>query len=340
MTRITPLEYESIVWSVDFSPDGRWLVSTHGDGSILIWDVLNRELEANLREHSGAVRSIAFSRDGKRVATASDDHSVIVWNTTDGTKEAVLTGHETRVGAVTFVPDDRWLVSADQLGKVNRFKVGQTDAIPIAKPADRLPAYFVAVSPDSRIIATSFAVYNAETGAVLLLARTSDWINVYSAVFTPDGRLLLGVTVHGELLMYDTTNWQLLERQRWTNSPLVTLSLAPDGNHIVTGEDARIIRYGTIRPLQQLGVIGQHTARVKAVAFSPDGTEVASAGDDRMVALWDVGRRKLITTIGTHTAPIYALAFSPDGRRLLTGEHDRSVRQYTRHRTLWGFSLN
>ena len=37
MTKITPLEYDSVVWSVTFSPDGRWLVSTHGDGSILVW---------------------------------------------------------------------------------------------------------------------------------------------------------------------------------------------------------------------------------------------------------------------------------------------------------------
>jgi WD40 repeat protein len=337
MMKITPLEYESIVWSVDFSPDGRWLVSTHGDGSILIWDVLNRELEADLRQHSGAVRSIAFSHDAMRVATASDDHSVILWNTADGTKKAVLNAHETRVGAVTFAPEDRWLVSGDQLGRMNQFKVDQADATTFAAPKVPLPAYFLTVSPDSRFIATSFAVYNAETREVLLRSGVSDWGNVYGAVFTPDGLLLVGVTVYGEVLMYDTRDWQLLERQKWTASPLVTLSLAPDGNHIVTGEDARVIRLGTIRPLKQLSVIGQHTARVKAVAFSPDGTEVASAGDDRMVALWDVRRRKLITTIGTHTAPVYALAFSPDGRRLLTGGHDRSVRQYTRHRTLWGF---
>lgn len=140
--------------------------------------------------------------------------------------------------------------------------------------------------------------------------------------------------------MLDTRTWQVVERQKWSDTPLVTMSLSPDGNQIVTGDDGKTIRLGTISPLQQTAVIGHHSARVKAVAFSPDGKQVASAGDDKMVALWDVSSGKLLTTIGTHTSPIYALAFSPDGQRLMTGEHDRSVRQYTRRRSLWGFSLD
>jgi len=339
MAKIAPLEYESVVWSVAFSPDGRWLVSTHGDGSILIWDVVNRELEANLREHSGAVRSIAFSPDGQRFATTSDDHSVILWNAARGTRDVVLTDHATRVGAVSFAPDGDWLLSSDQSGALRRYQIGDQVTKLLAFPSNRLSSYCVAISPDGRFVATSFFVYDAKSGEAILKPPT-EWHSVYSAVFTHDGRLLIGATDKGDVLMFDTTNWQLLERQHWTSSPLVTLSLSPDGNHIVTGEDAKIIRLGTIRPLKQLAVIGQHSARVKAVAFSPDGSQIASAGDDRMVGLWDVSRRKLITTIGTHTSPVYALAFSPDGRNLLTGEHDHSVRQYTRRRTLWGFSLN
>ena len=95
MTRIAPLEYDAAVWSVAFSPDGNWLVSTHGDGSILIWDVLKRELSANLREHSGAVRAIAIAPDGKRLATASEDYSVILWDSETKGRVAVLTEHQT-----------------------------------------------------------------------------------------------------------------------------------------------------------------------------------------------------------------------------------------------------
>ncbi len=42
MTILGRLEDPSIVWHVAFSPDGRWLVSTHGGGSILIWDKADR----------------------------------------------------------------------------------------------------------------------------------------------------------------------------------------------------------------------------------------------------------------------------------------------------------
>ena len=338
MTKLVPLEYESVVWSVAFSPDGRWLVSTHGDGSILIWDVANRELEANLRQHSGGVRGVGFSGDGTKLATASEDHSVIVWDATSGRKEAVFTGHNTRVAGVAFSSDKRWMVSVDQSGTVIRSELGRDQARLVMDPRQPESGYCVVISPDDRFLATTYAIYKSDTGEPV--KTNSDWSHVYSAAFTPDGRLLLGATDHGEVIMLDTVTWREVARQKWTESALVSMSISPDGNYLVTGEDDRKVRLGTINPFRQIAVIGEHTARVKAVAFSPDGKQVASAGDDKMVALWDVSRRKLVTTIGTHTSPIYALAFSPDGQQLLTGEHDRSVRRYTKRRTLWGFTIN
>jgi WD40 repeat protein len=338
MTKIVPLEYESIVWSVVFSRDGRWLISTHGDGSILIWDVANRELEANLRQHSGGVRGIAFSPNGKRLATASEDHSVILWDAASGTKEAVFTTHKTRVAAVAFSADERWIISADQSDILIRHNLDSDEPPLTIVPTTQEASYCVAVSPDDRFVATSFAIYETKTGS--RVTPQGNWTNVYSAAFSDSGRLLMGVTDKGEVVVLETATWREVARQKWTESPLVSMSVSADGTYLVTGEDDRKVRLGTINPLRQIGVVGEHNARVKAVAFSPDGRYVASAGDDKMVALWDVSRRKLVTTIGTHTSPIYALAFSPDGKRLITGEHDRSVRQYTRQRTLWGFSLD
>jgi len=144
----------------------------------------------------------------------------------------------------------------------------------------------------------------------------------------------------GEILVVDVRNWQMIERRKWSDTALVTLSLSSDGQRLITGEDGKIVRLGGLKPLRHLAVVGQHDARVKSVAFSPDGKRVASAGDDKLIKLWDVGNRKLITTIGTHSSPVYSVAFSPDGQQLVSGGHDSSVRIYTRHRELWGYRLD
>jgi WD40 repeat protein len=314
------------------------LISTHGDGAILVWDVAERQLVANLREHSGGVRAVAFSPDGQRVASASEDQSVIVWNVERWQKEAVLAGHPTRVTAVAFSPDGKWVASADQDGTIIRWDVAQRSPQLTLKPPILAPSYFLGISPDGRVAATTWAVYDIQNGQELIRHSTM-WTQVYSAAFTPNGQRLIGVTVSGEILLCDTQGWQI-KRQKLNNTPLISVSLSSDGRHLVTGEDGKAVRLWTIEPLRQVAVIGRHEARIKSVAFSPDGQQVASAGDDKMIALWDVSRRKLIATIGTHSSPVYAIAFSPDGQRLISGEHDGSVRLYTRHRELWGYRLN
>jgi WD40 repeat protein len=158
--------------------------------------------------------------------------------------------------------------------------------------------------------------------------------------FTRDGSRLICTTDRGLAISFSTQTWQLVEQSQWSETSLVTMAISSDGQYIVTGDDGRNVRLGTVKQLKQLAVLGQHEARIKSVAFSPDGETVASGGDDKMIALWRVNRRKLIGRVGMHTSPVYAVAFSPDGRQLISGDHDRSVRLYARHATLWGFRLD
>lgn len=234
--------------------------------------------------------------------------------------------------AVAFSPDGRWLGSADQDSTIIRWDVAQRAPRLTFKPPAWGASYCLAISPDGRMVVTTNAVYDIETGHKLITSGTH-WAQVYSAAFTPDRRRLIGVTMHGATLLCDTRDWQI-ERQKLADTPLVSLSLSTDGRYLATGEDGKAVRLWTIEPLRQVAVLGRHEARIKSVAFSSDGKQVASAGDDKMIKLWDVSRRKLITTIGTHTSPVYSIAFSPDGQRLISGEHDRSVRLFTRHREL------
>jgi len=344
-TRLVRLEHSSIVWRLAFSPDGKWLVSTHGDGSILLWDVAERERVADFNEHSGAVRAVAFSPDGRRIASAGDDRTVIVWDAAHGTKEAVLIGHETRVLSVAFSRDGRSIASTDQDGKLIYWDLsGRTARWTkqyMAAGTYYASSYCVAISPDCRTIADSIGAYDAAEGR-LVMDFTGKYTGgqIYGADFSGDSRRLVYVTPYGQIYLWDSENWHLIEMRKWPELHLISVSFSPDAKWVVTGEDEGRVRLWEVNPLRQVAVIGQHGARIKSVRFSPDGRQVVSAGDDQTIALWDVARRRLVARIGTHTSPVLSVSFSPDGKRLVSGEYDKTVRVYSRHHLLWGFHLD
>jgi WD40 repeat protein/DNA-binding winged helix-turn-helix (wHTH) protein len=332
--KIVSLSYPSSIWSLAFSPDGRWLVSTHGDGSILVWDPTEHQLIANLNEHSGAVRAVAYSHDGKHIASGGEDDSVIIWNIETKQKEAVLIGHKNKVVAVAFLPDGS-LVSTAWDGETISWDVSRRT--PKWKAQDQSNDLCLTVSPDGRWVVTREAVYSSTDGKIVAQISVYSW----STTFSSDGRwLIYQSTTTGHLAVRDTRDWRIIDDQDGAKSDIVAVSSSPDSKFVVTGEDEGNVRLWQLNPLRELAALGRHSARVKSVAFSPDGKQVASAGDDHVINLWDVRGRRLVTQIGTHAAPVLSIAFSPDGKHLVSGEHDNSVRLYTRHRSLWGHQLD
>ena len=347
--KITTIDYPSIVWSAVFSPDGRWLVTTHGDGAIRVWDVIERRRVTGFNEHDGPVRAVAWAADGKRFASGGEDSVVMIWNAETGRRDMLLSGHPTRVTGLAFSSDGSTLVSVDREGMIIIWDlVQQRERRRFGHPAPQDIGYCLALSPDGRRVATSHGVYESDTGRQLFDFSQPDTPvvdhlhpgSIYGVAFSGDGSRLALANAGGFQSICDTSTWQLIERSDQSPRHFISVSFAPDGKELVTGEDGGIVQLWNAHPLSPTAVLGRHTARNKAVVFSPDGNQVASAGDDKMIALWDVSSRKLITRIGLHTAPVYAVAFSPDGGRLVSGGHDRSVRLYTRHRTLWGFRLD
>ena len=342
-SRLSRLEGTSGVWSVDFSPDGRWLVAGHMDGDIVIWDVPERERLASLAEHHASVRSVAFSRDARRLASASNDRSLVLWDGESGDKQAVLVGHTGRVHAVAWLPDGSGVAACDFDGAVVLWDVVSRKPRWSARTRSNEPAacYALAVSPDGRLVASSVGLFDAEGGRERLDRRSlTNWGKAYGLAFSPDGSRLVSGTDRGALVLYDSAHWSPQALQRDPETSFVTVGFSPDGRLVVTGDDDGGVKLWNGESLRPVKVLGRVSARLKSVVFSPDGRFVASAGDDQTISLWDVARGTLVTTIGSHRAPQLSLAFSPDGRRLASGGQDRSVRLFTRHRALWGRRLD
>ncbi|MEW6731956.1 MAG: protein kinase [Acidobacteriota bacterium] len=341
-TKLLHLEHDSLVWSLDFSPDGQWLISGHADGSILLWSVKERQRVANFNKHAGPVRAVAFSPDGKQIASASDDRSVIIWDAQSGLKKTVLLGHNTRVNAILFSPDGNSVISGDFEGKIFLWNLKENTSRQFAVGCI---VHSLAISPDGRQLAVSSEILDTASGERIFHLRDLAALlggDKYGLSFSSDGKLLACAAPENEdiVSLLDTKNWQVVARVSLKNRSLLNVSFSPNGKQLVTGGDDGTVRLWTVNPLRQVAMIGQHSSRVKIVTFSPDGKQVVSTSDDQTIKLWDVAQERFIANIGSHSSTIRSAVFASDGKRLVTGEDDKSVRIYTRYHTLWGYRLD
>ncbi|MBI1762613.1 MAG: serine/threonine protein kinase, partial [Acidobacteria bacterium] len=335
-----------IVTGLAFTRDSKRLISTHGDGAIMVWDIAEQELAANFAEHSGVVRSVSFSPDGQMIASASEDRSIILWDAASGLKRGVLSGQGAPLAATAFSADGRRVVASDIYGRVLLWDATTRALLRSFAPLHKRESdlgYCVTLSPDQKWVATTFGVYALEDGRVAVdFAPLKDSASpeIHSAAFSPDGKWLACVATGGHVYLWEVGSWRFREAIVPNKQNLVAVAFAPDSQRLATGENSGALRLWQVAPLQDLGFIGRHKANVEALSFAPDGGVLASASDDETVALWDVARRRFLGNVGTHKPSVLSVAFAPDGKRLVTGEHDNSVRVYTRQRTLWGWRLD
>jgi len=105
------------VFSVQYSPDGRFLFTMGRDAHLKIWDAANKyELVKDIAAHMYAINDISFSPDGKYFATCSMDKSIKLWDAESLRLKKIidrsrLAGHATSVNKLLWTDYENQLVS-------------------------------------------------------------------------------------------------------------------------------------------------------------------------------------------------------------------------------------
>jgi WD40 repeat protein len=242
--------------AVAFSNDGRALYSAGYDGMVRVWDLAARRETGRLEGAQGTIWSIDVSPDGRRLAAAGEDRIVRIWPLDGGGRPLQLAGHQLNIWEVRFSPDGRHLASAsfDQTARI-------WDALSGA-PLRTLAGHSEAVvgldySPDGRLIATAsddstIRLWRAADGRTLRVIDNGN--HVYQVAFSPDGRWLAsGGRARGAVgtLWYQLTGsggearpvrlWRVadgaLVRTLAQSNDIFQVAFAPDGRHLVSGDD-------------------------------------------------------------------------------------------------------
>ena len=146
--------HTSLVESVSFSPDGRYIVSGSYDNTIRIWDVSTGvEVRPALEGHTGSVNSVSFSPDGRYIVSGSNDNTIRIWDVSTGVEvHPALEGHTSFVESVSFSPDGRYIVSGSYDRTIRIWDVSTGVEVRPALEEHTASVTSVSFSPDGRYI--------------------------------------------------------------------------------------------------------------------------------------------------------------------------------------------
>ena len=108
--------HNDVVTSVEFSPDGQYIVSGSKDQTVKIWKFETGELDYTFEKINSPVTSVAHSTNGLYVACGTEDNVIRVWDFKE--KHQISYYYLSKINSAKFIPDRDQIIAGYDSGDV------------------------------------------------------------------------------------------------------------------------------------------------------------------------------------------------------------------------------
>ena len=346
------------IFTVAFSPDGRWLAAGTREGTIHLWRTADQQMVQVIQAHHHAVVALTFAHPSITeantplvLASASEDQSVSLWwvgeDATIRQHSELRYGHHQIVIAIGFSADSHSLTSVDMEGTVCGWAVGARAALTVGPEQPR--SHFncqlsklrvAAFSCDGQTLATGGSdgrIYLWHVTGVPGLVLAGHSSDVTAIAFSPDGRTLASGGGDGRICLWSLPLGELHQILDATSGFVRALAFSADDQTLASSHWDHTVRVWDLSTGQLRHTLVGHTHVIQSLAFSPGrpaagahwthpGAHIlASGGSDQTVRVWDTQTGQPLYTLRGHYQALNALALSPDGNKIVAVGYDQVV---------------
>ncbi|KAI1132381.1 hypothetical protein F5Y10DRAFT_261366 [Nemania abortiva] len=336
--RFDPVElgkHDSKAEAIEFSPNGKLLVSRCDRGPIKLWDLETHKL---LHEIPNSSSAPVFSLDSQNII-GSEGKNINIWKVDTGEKVETW-GGEYSISSIARSPDGRSLATTNQGRTISIWDIPNKSLKCTLPPPikDSFPDSTIRFSPlgqyvaycDYNIIRFGFSRAGEKSSQPLAKWQGTEYPMGAMAV-SPDKKIVAMACDYSIVLLDIETGVQLkrfpygVEDPRFFLSNVSRLTFSPNGQVLMSiseGGSVRIYATTTGEVVRKL----KYNVRVHDAQFSHDGRYVALACNDDTVQIWDSDSqsgqepKKVLEAPGGGAKRI---CFSPDGNYLASGGDHR-----------------
>ncbi len=230
------------------SPDQQTLASGSDDTTVVLWDMVDRQLGFILEGHQNPMNALAFTPNSRYLASGGDDLYITIWDTETGEAVQTLDGHSKSVNDLAFSSDGNRLISA---------------------------------SADETI-----KVWDWPSGEVLMtLSGHRGFVNAIA--LSPDGRTLVSGGTDTAIKLWDMETaeekGELLGHTSFVNA----IAISPDGQRVGSASADTKIKIWNINTGTEIRSLDAHNSYVNELIFTPDGRNLVSSSADQTIKIWD-----------------------------------------------------
>ena len=352
---------QNVIRLSSYSHDGKTFANWSGV-DMGLFNVIEGNLELNIKKYEIYVYSLSFSPDGSKFVTGGEDGSISLWDRETANLLATLPGHSGAVVSLVHSPDGKIFASASLDGTIRLW--GAVGKLPKRTfTGHNFNFDFLAYSSNGKTLASrtkngdisvwdtktfqhklTLAVHTNDKDAQQIIERRNrrtdaERINAPLA-YSPDGTTLATADINNTIRLWDTENGKLKltfktkndeqppDQNSRVRDPYTIISLAytPDGKTLVGGSKDGKIHFWDLEREGHLQTFAEQ--KFPAIFLECSSNDKMITGEMYSeLNIWDIPKQQLLRTINIRIegrGGINSMSFSPDGKTV-AGASDESI---------------
>lgn len=324
----------SVIYSATFGPEGSFLISGSGDGTIRKRSGSTWKVQKKLSRQNGPIKSVSFNREGTQIALAAGREGAQIYELPSGEKLHTFKVEAGKYGkgettAISFGSSEKdllyYAVSVPNVPPKNSIKLWSlkgNEELTTKEVGGISGISTLRVSPAGKRI-----VYSS--GGSVVVSDSDSLKAVYSCpgtavALSPNGKKMATGLSSGKLVIRNFKTGKKYRTIKTNTKEVTSIVFGPEEKRLISGSRKGLIEVWNAETGEQIKTLQNKNKPVRAVDFGPQGKLIAASYPFDVV-IWEVSSGKELRKFEGHSLNINSLEFGPEGKLLASGSQDGTV---------------